>query len=197
MEAVQGMTGQGGWPLTVFLDSEGVPFYGGPYSPPEPRQGMPSFRQVLEATSEAYRAQREQIQAASDRVRESLSAIAKIEPFEEPPDPALLDQATSTLLSRADRDNGGFGGAPKFPPASALELLLARGETEHVRLTLDAMMHGGIYDQVGGGFPPYAVDAGGLVPPFAKMLYDNALLARAYLHGWLVLGKARYSEVVE
>jgi uncharacterized protein len=195
MEAIQSMTGQGGWPLTAFLDSEGVPFYGGTYFPPEPRQGMPSFRQVLEATSEAYRAQREQIQAASDRVRESLSAIAQIEPSEQPPAAALLDQATSTLLSRADRDNGGFGGAPKFPPASALELLLARGETEHVRLTLDVMMHGGIYDQVGGGFARYAVDAAWLVPHFEKMLYDNALLTRAYLHAWQVTGEERWQRV--
>ena len=199
MEAVQGMTGQGGWPLTVFLDPEGVPFYGGTYFPPEARQGLPSFRQVLEATADAYRDQREQLRAASDRVREGLAAVGKIEQTSEPLSPALLEQAESALLASADRANGGFGGAPKFPPASALEFLLARGQhhqgSEHVGRTLDAMMHGGIYDQVGGGFARYSVDAAWLVPHFEKMLYDNALLARAYLHGWQATGTERWMEV--
>ena len=195
MEAVQSMTGHGGWPLTAFLDPEGVPFYGGTYFPPEPRQGMPSFRQVLEATSEAYRNQREELRAAADRVRQSLSAVGRIEQSQDPLSPELLDRATQGLLGRADPDNGGFGGAPKFPPADALEFLLARGETDHVRRTLDKMMHGGIYDHVGGGFARYAVDAIWLVPHFEKMLYDNALLARAYLHGWQVLGEERWQRV--
>src|SRR5262245_22844432 len=170
MEAVQGMTGHGGWPMTVFCDPDGVPFYGGTYFPPEPRQGMPSFRQVLEAVSRAYGEQREQIEEAGDRMRTVLSAVAQLEPSDEQLSPAMLGQATSSLLSLADRANGGFGGAPKFPPASALEFLLARGETEHVELTLDAMMHGGIYDHVGGGFARYAIDAVWLVPHFEKML---------------------------
>src|SRR5262245_47866304 len=195
MEAVQGMTGHGGWPLTVFLDSEGVPFYGGTYFPPEPRQGMPSFRQVLEAVSRAYGEQRDQIEEAGDRMKTVLSAVAKLEPSDEELSPAMLGQATSSLLSAADGANGGFGGAPKFPPASALEFLLARGETEHVELTLDGMLHGGIYDHVGGGFARYAVDAVWLVPHFEKMLYDNALLARVYLHGWQVMAHERWQRV--
>jgi uncharacterized protein len=195
MEAVQGMTGQGGWPLTVFLDPEGVPFYGGTYFPPEPRQGLPSFRQVLEATAEAYRGQREQLRAASDRVRESLGAVGRLEASQDPLDPALLERAASGLLAAADTASGGFGAAPKFPPASALEFLLARGEREHVRRTLDAMMFGGICDQVGGGFARYSVDATWLVPHFEKMLYDNALLARAYLHGYQAIGEERWRRV--
>ena len=194
MEAVQGMTGQGGWPLTVFCDPEGVPFYGGTYFPPEPRQGMPSFRQVMEATAQAFETQREQLRAASDRVREGLAAAARIEPSDEELSPDLLDRAQTQLLSRADRVNGGFGGAPKFPPASALEFLLARGEREHVATTLDAMLHGGIYDHLGGGFARYSVDALWRVPHFEKMLYDNALLARAYLHAWQATGTERWRE---
>jgi uncharacterized protein YyaL (SSP411 family) len=197
MEAVQGMTGQGGWPLTVFLDPEGVPFYGGTYFPPEPRQGMPSFKQVLEATSGAYRTQREELREASARIRESLSAVGRVEQSTEPLDESVLAQATSALLANLDRTHGGFGGAPKFPPASALEFLLDRGQNEPVRLTLDKMMHGGIYDQLGGGFARYSVDATWLVPHFEKMLYDNALLARAYLHGWQVMGEERWRWVCE
>ena len=132
MEAVQGMTGQGGWPLTVFLDPEGVPFYGGTYFPPEPRHGLPSFRQVLEATAEGFRGQREELRAASDRVREGLSAISRIEQTKDPLTTQLLDASVRGLLANADTRNGGFGGAPKFPPASTLEFLMARGEREHV-----------------------------------------------------------------
>jgi uncharacterized protein YyaL (SSP411 family) len=197
MEAVQGMTGQGGWPLTVFLDPEGVPFYGGTYFPPEPRQGMPSFRQVLEATAGAYANQREELRAASDRIRTSLSAIGLLEPSQEPLNEAILARAVAGLQTTFDRNNGGFGGAPKFPPASTLEFLLARGEAEPVRITLDKMMHGGIYDQIGGGFARYSVDASWQVPHFEKMLYDNALLARTYLHGWQVMGEERWRRVCE
>jgi uncharacterized protein YyaL (SSP411 family) len=195
MEAVQGMTGQGGWPLTVFLDPEGVPFYGGTYFPPEPRHGLPSFRQVLDATANAYKDQREELRAASERVREGLSAISRHQAGDEALEASMLETATGALLSRADRANGGFGGAPKFPPSSALEFLLARGEREHVTRTLDRMMHGGIYDQVGGGFARYAVDAVWLVPHFEKMLYDNALLARVYVHGWQAMGEERWKRV--
>ncbi len=197
MEAVQGMTGHGGWPLTVFLDSDGVPFYGGTYFPPEARQGMPSFRQVLEATAGAYRTQREELREASARIRDSLAAVGRVEQSDEALGAAQLEDAVNGLRSSFDRTNGGFGGAPKFPPASALEFLLARGETDPVRLTLDKMMHGGIYDQLGGGFARYAVDPSWLVPHFEKMLYDNALLARAYLHGWQVMGEEPWVRVCE
>ncbi|MFL5907881.1 MAG: thioredoxin domain-containing protein [Solirubrobacterales bacterium] len=195
MEAVQGMTGHGGWPLTVFLDSEGVPFYGGTYFPPEPRQGMPSFRQVLEATAGAYGAQREELREASARIRESLAAVGRVEQSDQPLDQSVLDRAVAGLVANFDRANGGFGGAPKFPPASTLEFLLARGESAPVQVTLDKMMHGGLYDQLGGGFARYSVDATWLVPHFEKMLYDNALLARVYLHGWQMMGEERWMRV--
>jgi uncharacterized protein YyaL (SSP411 family) len=197
MEAVQGMTGQGGWPLTVFLDPEGVPFYGGTYFPPEPRQGMPSFRQVLEATAGAYANQREELREASARIRESLGAVGRVEQSDEPLDESVLARAISGLQGTFDRTNGGFGGAPKFPPASTLEFLLDRGQGDPVRLTLDKMLHGGIYDQLGGGFHRYSVDATWLVPHFEKMLYDNALLARVYLHGWQVMGEERWRRACE
>jgi uncharacterized protein YyaL (SSP411 family) len=197
MEAVQGMTGQGGWPLTVFLDSEGVPFYGGTYFPPEPRQGMPSFKQVLDATAGAYGTQREELREAAARIRESLGAVGKVEQSEEPLHESILARAISGLQGAFDRANGGFGGAPKFPPASTLEFLLDRDQNDPVRLTLDKMMHGGIYDQLGGGFHRYSVDAVWLVPHFEKMLYDNALLARVYLHGWQVMGEDRWRRVCE
>src|SRR5687767_11095814 len=149
MEAVQGMTGHGGWPLTAFLDPDGVPFYGGTYFPPEPRPGMPSFRQVMEAILEAWSTRREQIRSAAPRTRQQLGAVGRIEPSKDPLSESILVQATQGLREGADMRKGGFGGAPKFPPASALELLLARGETDAVEVTLDAMAAGGIYDQVG------------------------------------------------
>jgi uncharacterized protein YyaL (SSP411 family) len=195
MEAVQGMTGHGGWPLTAFCDPDGVPFHCGTYFPPEPRQGMPSFRMVLEAVDAAWREQREKIRAASARTREQLGALARVPPPTEEFDPGLLGEAVATLLSLVDRQHGGFGGAPKFPPASALDLLLAVGETGPVELTLDAMAAGGIHDQLGGGFARYSVDGAWLVPHFEKMLYDNALLARTYLRAWKELGHERYRRV--
>ncbi len=195
MEAVQGMTGRGGWPMTVFCDPEGVPFYGGTYFPPEPAQGMPSFRQVMEAVSRAFEERREEIRSSSSRTRAQLGAIGRIEPTSDPLEAAILEDAVAALRGSADMVNGGFGGAPKFPPAAALELLLARGEVQIVERTLDAMAAGGIYDQLGGGFSRYSVDARWLVPHFEKMLYDNALLARCYLHGWQVLGHDRYRRV--
>ena len=197
MEAVQGMTGHGGWPLTAFLDPEGAPFYGGTYYPPEPRQGMPSFRMVMEAVVESWGTQRERIDAAADRIREQLGAAGRLEAGEEPLTAGLLDDAVGRLRSMADMDRGGFGQAPKFPPASALELLLARRQSDVVAVTLDAMAAGGIHDQVGGGFARYSVDAVWLVPHFEKMLYDNALLARTYLHGWQALGHERWRRTCE
>jgi uncharacterized protein YyaL (SSP411 family) len=197
MEAVQAMTGHGGWPMTVFCDPDGVPFYGGTYFPPDESRGMPSFRMVMEAVIEAFHNRRDELRARAPSTRERLGAIGRIEPSEETPDERLLEAAVETLRGAADMERGGFGGAPKFPPASALELLLARGETAVVERTLDAMMAGGIYDQLGGGFARYAVDAVWLVPHFEKMLYDNALLARTYLHGWQTLGHGRYRRICE
>ena len=197
MEAVQAMTGQGGWPMTVFLDPEGVPFYGGTYFPPDESRGMPSFRMVMEAVVVAFEGQREEIRERAAGTRSRLGSIGLIEPSPEPPEIGQLEEAVNLLRGAADLKSGGFGGAPKFPPASALELLLARGEREVVETTLDAMLAGGIYDQVGGGFARYSVDAVWLVPHFEKMLYDNALLARTYLHGWQVLGHERYRRACE
>jgi uncharacterized protein YyaL (SSP411 family) len=197
MEAVQAFTGQGGWPMTVFLDPEGVPFYGGTYFPPDDSRGMPSFRMVMEGVLEAYRGQRDEIRERAATMVGRLEALAKIDPGTSP-GPEQLAEAVTTLLSHGDPANGGFGRAPKFPPSDSLELLLSRrAGLDHVERTLDAMLAGGIYDQVGGGFARYAVDSAWLVPHFEKMLYDNALLARAYLHGWQVLGHERYRRVCE
>jgi uncharacterized protein len=195
MEAVQAISGHGGWPMTVFLDPEGVPFFGGTYFPPGTSRGMPSFQMVMEAVVHAFETQREEIRERAPGTRARLSAIGEVEPRPDLPGATELEEAIQRLLGVADRGNGGFGAAPKFPPASSLELLLARGETEHVELTLDKMLAGGIYGQIGGGFARYAVDAIWLVPHFEKMLYDNALLARVYLHGWQELGHERYRRV--
>src|SRR5215213_5962521 len=205
MEAVQSMTGHGGWPMTVFLDPDGVPFYGGTYFPPDESRGMPSFRMVMEAVVDAFERKRDEIRQRAAGTRTRLAAVGAIEPAAEPPEAGMLEQAVERLLAAADRERGGFGGAPKFPPASALELLLARSPQprdadpacEVVERTLDAMMAGGIYDQLGGGFARYSVDPDWLVPHFEKMLYDNGLLARAYLHGWQALGHERYRRVCE
>jgi uncharacterized protein YyaL (SSP411 family) len=197
MEAVQAMSGHGGWPMTVFLDPEGVPFYGGTYFPPDESRGMPSLRMVMEAVVDAFERKREEIRERSAGTRAQLGAIGLVEPNAEPLEAEELEGAVARLRGGADLERGGFGGAPKFPPASALELLLARGEREVAERTLDAMAAGGIYDQVGGGFARYSVDAVWLVPHFEKMLYDNALLARAYLHGWQALGHERYRRVTE
>jgi uncharacterized protein YyaL (SSP411 family) len=196
MEAVQAISGQGGWPMTVFLDPEGVPFYGGTYFPPDDSRGLPSFRMVMEAVVEAFEGKRDEIEQRAPQMRARLAAVGQIEPADSP-QATMLDEAIERLQMAADRARGGFGGAPKFPPASAIELLLARGEREIPERTLDAMLAGGIYDQIGGGFARYSVDAAWQVPHFEKMLYDNALLARAYLHGWQMLGHERYRRICE
>jgi uncharacterized protein YyaL (SSP411 family) len=195
MEACQGMTGQGGWPLNAFITPDQVPFYVGTYFPPEQRHGMPSWRMVLTAVADAWVNRREEIEAQSDRMSASLAATARIEPSPEPITRALLDNAVAGLAHSYDRRNGGWGGAPKFPQASSIEFLLARDEHPMALGALLGMAVGGIYDQVGGGFSRYAVDATWTVPHFEKMLYDNALLARAYLHGWLVSGEQRLLRV--
>ncbi len=217
MEAVQGMTGHGGWPLNVFLTPAGLPFYGGTYFPPDERPGMPSFMQVLVAVAEAWSERGEQIAMSGEQLRERLSGGALLRPAAEPFDGALLNSAVERLRESFDALNGGFGPAPKFPQASVLEFLLCRAVThqEHTPpspsprdrsptlppeaqmalYTLRAMAGGGIHDQLGGGFHRYAVDETWTVPHFEKMLYDNALLARAYLHGFQLSNDPRLLEV--
>jgi uncharacterized protein YyaL (SSP411 family) len=197
MEACQAMTGSGGWPLNVFLTPEQAPFYAGTYFPPEQRGGLPSWRMVLEAVASSWEQRKDEIRAGSARIAERLQGGALLQPSSEPLREQALDDAVARLRELYDPELGGFGGAPKFPPASAIELLLRRGETEMSAHTLRAMAAGGIYDQVGGGFARYSVDPQWLVPHFEKMLYDNALLARAYLHGWQVTGDPLLRQVCE
>jgi uncharacterized protein YyaL (SSP411 family) len=197
MDAVVGLTGSGGWPMTVFLTPEREPFFGGTYFPPEPRHGLPSFQQVLAAVAEAWRERRAEIGAQAGALTEQLRRGAQAQPSNEPLTTALLSDAVRGLHTQFDPLWGGFGGAPKFPPASTLEFLSRRGENDMVEKTLDSMAVGGMYDLIGGGFHRYSVDREWLVPHFEKMLYDNALLVPAYMHGWLVLGKDRYREVAE
>jgi uncharacterized protein YyaL (SSP411 family) len=197
MEAVVALTGQGGWPMTVFLTPAGEPFYGGTYYPPEPRHGLPSFGQVLTAIADVWRDRRETVTTQAAAITEELKRGARLRSSREPLTSALLTSAVSSLRAQFDPVWGGFGAAPKFPPASVIEFLLRRGETEMTGKTLDSMALGGMYDVVGGGFHRYSVDRTWLVPHFEKMLYDNALLVPAYLHGWLVLQDDRYRQVAE
>jgi uncharacterized protein len=202
MEAVQGMTGQGGWPLNVFLTPEQLPFYGGTYFPPEPRHGMPAWSQVLRAIAESWRENGEEIRAGGERLRERLSGGARLRPSATPPQRAALDDAIGRLQTGFDARHGGFGGsstrAPKFPQAPVLEFLLTQADGGALAMalqTLHAMADGGIHDELAGGFARYSVDATWTVPHFEKMLYDNAMLARAYLHGWQASGDKRLVEV--
>jgi uncharacterized protein YyaL (SSP411 family) len=190
MEAVQAMTGRGGWPLNVFITPEQVPFYAGTYFPPQQRQGMPSWPMVLDAVAEAWQAKRDEIRAQGAVLAARLSGAARLQPAAGPLDASILDNAVAEAREHFDAVNGGWGSAPKFPAASTLEFLLRRGETAMALQTLRSMASGGIFDQAGGGFARYTVDATWTVPHFEKMLYDNALLARAYLHGWQVSGDA-------
>jgi uncharacterized protein YyaL (SSP411 family) len=200
MEATVGMTGSGGWPTTVFMTPEGKPFYAGTYFPPEARHGLPSFRDVLGAVAETWRERRSDVERQAGRIDEALRSVAEAPASREPLTSSLVSEGARGIARTFDRAFGGFGGAPKFPAASTLELLLRRGDEESLAMsaaTLDAMSAGGMYDVVGGGFHRYSVDARWLVPHFEKMLYDNALLAATYLHAWVVLGRDRYREIVE
>jgi uncharacterized protein len=200
MEAVVTMTGHGGWPMTVFLTPDGRPFYGGTYFPPEPRYNMPGFRQLLLAVSEAYRERRSELDRQADALVETIREASAVRPSTEPLTTELLSRGVSALAGQFDPEFGGFGRAPKFPPASNLEFLLRTDREdalELVRKTLDGMAAGGMYDVVGGGFHRYSVDDRWLVPHFEKMLYDNALLSSVYLHAWVVTGEDRYRRIVE
>jgi uncharacterized protein YyaL (SSP411 family) len=200
MEATVGMTGSGGWPTTVFMTPDGKPFYAGTYFPPEPRHGIPSFRDVLQAVAATWRERRGDIERQADRIDGALRSVATAPASTEPLTESLLGQAVRGIARTFDPAFGGFGGAPKFPAASTIEFLLRRRDEASLAMvggTLDAMAEGGMYDLVGGGFHRYSVDERWLVPHFEKMLYDNAVLASAYLHGWVVTDAARYRQVVE
>jgi uncharacterized protein YyaL (SSP411 family) len=204
MDAVQQMTGHGGWPMSVFLTPDGRPFYGGTYFPDEPRHGMPSFRQVLESVSAAWRDRRAEIEEAGGSLVHAISVRTE---GAAPADESslarwMLDAAQAEIERAFDARTGGWGGAPKFPQPMTIEFLLRRhvatgdGRTLAIaRRSLDAMADGGIYDHLGGGFARYATDAVWLVPHFEKMLYDNAQLTRVYVHAWQLTGDERYREV--
>jgi hypothetical protein len=204
MEAVQAMAGNGGWPMTVFLTPDGRPFYGGTYFPPASRYGMPGFPQLLLAIAEAWRERRREIESSGDRMAEALNRSAQLRAPQDALDSQILAQAAGGLLRNHDRVEGGFGGAPKFPQPMNLEFLLQSyrrtgdpGVLQAVALTLDKMAAGGIYDHLGGGFHRYSTDDRWLVPHFEKMLYDNAQLARLYLHAWQATGDEEYRRVLE
>ena len=204
MEAVQSITGRGGWPLTVFLTPKGKPFFGGSYFPPEDRHGLPGFPHVLRSVADAYRNRRREIDQAAAQITASLTPGAATEEGVTSLSVDTLNHAYSNLKLSFDWDNGGFGGAPKFPQPMALEFLLRYYRRTHepealkmVTLTLEKMAAGGIYDQLGGGFHRYATDAIWLVPHFEKMLYDNALLSRVYLQAFLVTGRHEFRRIAE
>ncbi len=204
MDAVQAMTGQGGWPMTVFLTPDGRPFFGGTYFPKVARGNMLSFTDLLTRIDEVWRTRRDELLGQADELTEAIGRTAEMEAGDSLPGADELNGAFSALRSQFDPEWGGFGGAPKFPQTMSLELCL-RGHRHNgsaatlamVTTSLDAMASGGIYDHLGGGFARYSTDATWLVPHFEKMLYDQALLARVYLHAWQLTGEVRYRQVLD
>lgn len=195
MEAVQAATGQGGWPMTVFLTPDAEPFYFGTYFPPEPRHGMPSFTQVLHGVRDAWTERHGEVTEVAGKITADLAAREMPYGNTELPGENELAQALLGLTREYDATYGGFGGAPKFPPSMVIEFLLrhhartgAEGALQMAVDTCERMARGGIYDQLGGGFARYSVDREFTVPHFEKMLYDNALLCRAYAHLWRSTG---------
>ena len=193
MQAVQMMTGHGGWPMSMFLMPDGRPFFAGTYFPPEDRHGMPSFRRVLEHVVNVYRSRRAEVEEASKEVSQAIASGVRARGDGAAIEPHALGGAADRIAASYDPMNGGFGGAPKFPPSMSLEFLMQVAHRDADRAprlreiivdTLTKMARGGIYDQIGGGFHRYSVDAKWLVPHFEKMLYDNALLARLYVRAW-------------
>ncbi|MCB8929426.1 MAG: thioredoxin domain-containing protein [Ardenticatenaceae bacterium] len=204
MQAVVAMTGQGGWPMTVFLTPDGRPFYGGTYFPPAPRYGMPSFIQLMQGIVNAWETQRGEIVQSSSEITKHLQRTAVLTGEEDVLSPGMFGKATAALAQTFDHERGGFGSAPKFPPSMTLEYLLQSfvlhkdSRALHMaETTLKKMAYGGMYDQIGGGFARYSTDEKWLVPHFEKMLYDNALLARAYLHAYQVTQEPLYRRIVE
>ncbi len=214
MNAIQMMTGSGGWPMTVFLTPDLVPFHGGTYFPPEDRGGMPGFSKVLIAVSDYYRTHEEEVGKVTEQMRSALHQIAEIASAgkslvrkpsgRESSDEKILSNAYESLERQFDPHHGGFGGAPKFPSSMALSFLLRYWKRtgnekalEMVRLTLEKMADGGIYDHLGGGFHRYSVDDHWLIPHFEKMLYDNALLSRTYFEAFQATRRERFRQVGE
>jgi uncharacterized protein YyaL (SSP411 family) len=204
MQAVQAMTGRGGWPMSVWLAPDGRPFYAGTYFPNDDRHGTPAFRRVCEAVADAWRERRTDLLETAGTLTDAIGQSALPPPTDDELSPALLDAAYRNLVPQFDAQNGGFGRAPKFPHAMTLDFLChvavrnrAPETLAMITTTLDAMAAGGIYDQLGGGFARYSTDDFWLVPHFEKMLYDNALLTRTYLHAFLITGNPHYREVVE
>jgi len=201
MDAVQAMTGGGGWPLTAFLTPEGVPFYAGTYFPKEDSHGLPAFRKILAAIAEAWRDRREEVRTQGRRVVDAIALAGATGASPEPLSDDLIREAFGALRRSFDHRWGGFGGAPKFPQPMTLEFLLRshlhgyEDAPEMLQTTLDRMAAGGMYDQVGGGFHRYSTDATWHVPHFERMLYDNAQLARVYARAWQVTGNERYRRV--
>ena len=204
MSAVQALTGSGGWPMTVFLTPEGKPFYGGTYFPPDEFRGMPSFPRVLMSMNEVYRNRKGDVVRATQELLSQLNEASRITRSIDPLIPDILHQAFQSLVQSYDYQHGGFGTAPKFPQPMTYEFLLryhhltgSSAALEMVENTLNAMATGGIYDQIGGGFHRYSTDPTWLVPHFEKMLYDNALLSRLYLHAYQATGNVFYRRIVE
>jgi len=203
MNATVALTGQGGWPMSVFLDHDGRPFYAGTYFPPQPRHGMPSFPQLIVALSDTWRERRGEVLSAGERITAALASRTGLAAGGDLPTTEDFDAAVRSLGQDFDARRGGFGGAPKFPPSMVLEFLLRHhaltGDDASLAMaerTLEAMARGGMYDQLGGGFARYSVDANWVVPHFEKMLYDNALLLRVYLHWWRLTGSMLAERVV-
>jgi uncharacterized protein YyaL (SSP411 family) len=202
MQAVQAMTGRGGWPMTMFLTPRAVPYYGGTYFPPEDRHGMRGFPTILRAAADAYRTQKDDVARVGEQLRQALTP-PRLRAGDEPT-AELVEQAVHALVEMTDRRHGGFGGAPKFPHPAAIDLMLRhhaivddRAALDAALVSLDHMARGGIYDHVGGGFHRYSVDAQWAVPHFEKMLYDNAQLAPVYLHAYQLTGEPRWRRVCE
>ena len=204
MQAVQSMTGRGGWPMTVFLTPDGTPFYGGTYFPPADRHGMPGFPRLLESIAGAYRSRRGEVAESGRKLLEEMRQGEHLRRSDSELGEGVLRAAYLGLAGQFDERRGGLGQAPKFPQPMTWEFILRHGKRtgdpralEMVRVTLDRMAAGGIYDQIGGGFHRYSVDDQWLVPHFEKMLYDNAQLASLYLHAWLATGDPTYRRVTE
>ena len=204
MDAVQAMTGSGGWPMTVFCLPDGRPFFAGTYFPRDTRGGQMGFVELCQRIDELWRTRRADLEEQAEKVTEAIATGERVTAAETPPGVEVLDEAVKALLGQADRRHGGFGRAPKFPQTMSIDTLLRHhrrtGDPDSLEvavLSLDAMASGGIYDHLGGGFARYSTDGRWLVPHFEKMLYDQALLVRAYLHAWQVTGEPRFRQVLD